>query len=44
MIDLKDLSKEDFETLKQTGLLKKLYPDAHDNFEDIRGELPKKLI
>jgi len=40
MIDLKDLSKEDFETLKQTGLLKKLYPDAPDNFDDIRGKRP----
>jgi hypothetical protein len=46
MTDIKDLSKEDFETLKQTGLLKKLYPNAPDNFEDIRGKrpIPKKNI
>ena len=46
MINIKDLSKEDFETLKSTGLLKKLYPDAPDNFENIRGKrpVPKKDI
>ena len=41
MTNIKDLSKEDFETLKSTGLLKKLYPDAPDNFENIRGKRPK---
>jgi len=40
MIILKNLTKEDFETLKQSGLLKKLYPNAPDNFEDIKGKRP----
>ena len=46
MTNIKNLSKEDFETLKSTGLLKKLYPDAPDNFENIRGKrpVPKKDI
>ena len=41
MTNIKDLNKEDFESLKQSGLLKKIYPDASDNFEDIKGKRPK---
>jgi hypothetical protein len=46
MTNIKDLSKDDLETLKSTGLLKKLYPDAPNNFEDIKGKrpVPKKDI
>ena len=46
IINIKDLSKDIFETLKSTGLLKKLYPDAPDNFEGITGKhpIPKKYI
>jgi hypothetical protein len=41
MTDLKNLSEEDFETLKTTGLLKKIYPDAPNNFESIKGKRPE---
>lgn len=41
MKNIENLNKEDFESLKQSGLLKKIYPDAPDNFEDIKGKRPK---
>jgi hypothetical protein len=34
------LSKDEFETLKKSGLLKKIYPDAPDTYEDLH---PTKL-
>lgn len=34
-IKLKDLSREEFELLKASGMMWELYPDAPDVYEDI---------
>jgi len=41
--ELKNLSKKEFDKLKKYDLLNVIYPDAPDNFEDIKGKKPKLL-
>lgn len=43
MKELNLLTKEEFETLKQTGLLKSIYPEAPEFFEDIHIKRPTPL-
>lgn len=40
---LEELTEEEFNKLKDSGLLKTIYPKAPDTFEQIRGRRPKPL-
>jgi len=40
---LQELTKEEFKKLKSAGLLKTIYPNAPDTFEEIRGKRPQLL-
>lgn len=41
MKELQDLSEADFNKLKKSGLLKKIYPDAPNTYREIKGVRPK---
>jgi len=41
--ELKSLTEAEFNKLKETGLLKTIYPEAPENYSDIRGKRPNVL-
>lgn len=41
--DLKDLSEKEFNQLKQSGLLKVIYPDVSEFYEHKKSKRPKPL-
>lgn len=40
---LRELTEVEFNKLHKTGLLKTIYPDAPDEYKEIRGTRPKPL-
>ena len=43
MKELRYLSEEEFNKLRETGLLKTIYPDAPESYDEIRGKRPAVL-
>ena len=40
---LEQLTEQEFKTLKHIDMLKTIYPDAPDNFKEIKPEVPEPL-